>query len=300
MTGCATAPTWSDAWRPRCWPPSRECRAGPGVLASVFSRAPLSPAAEAYRHLRARLEPMMAVADRRTVLLVASGGIREGRTSVAANLATALAHAGRTVVLVDADLRRPALSTLFQTGTRPGLTDLLAGRASVEEVAVPTDVPGLKLVTVGKLTGASADLFEGSVLTRTFAQMRTQAEVVVVDSAPTRALSDAVTLARVSDITILVADLRRTHRGDASAAVQDLRAAEPPAIVGVLNNVRRSRRRHQARSRVPGGPTSLLPVASVPSALAAAVPPRGSNGTSRISFGPSDSDEPPTISLDPK
>src|ERR1700683_1162426 len=214
-----------------------------GRPASIFSRAPLSPAAEAYRHLRVRLEPIMAVSDGSTVLLVASGGIREGRTSVAANLATALAHAGRSVILVDADLRRPALNTVFKTGARPGLADLLAARASIEEVAVATDVPGLRLITVGKPTDQSADLFQSNVLTKTLAKIRAQAAVVVVDSAPVRAISDAITLARLSDITLVVADLRRTHRADANAVARDLRTAEPQAIVGVLNNVPRSLRR---------------------------------------------------------
>ena len=252
-----------------------------GRPASIFARAPLSPAAEAYRHLRVRLEPIMSVSDPGRMLLVASGGPREGRTSVAANLATALAHAGTIVILVDADLRRPSLSTVFNTGARPGLTDLLAGRASIEEVAVLTDVPGLKLITAGNLTDKSADMFEGNLLTRTFAKIRTQAEVVVVDSAPIRTISDAITLARISDITMVVADLRRTHRADASAVAQDLRAAEPPAIVGVLNNVPRSLRKNQARPGVPGGPESLSPASSVPSALAASVPPRGPNGRNR-------------------
>jgi capsular exopolysaccharide synthesis family protein len=253
-----------------------------GRPASIFARAPLSPAAEAYRHLRVRLEPIMSVSDRGTVLLVASEGVREGRTSVAANLAVALAHAGSAVILVDADLRRPSLSTVFDTGVRAGLTDLLAGRASLEEVAVPTAVPGLRLVTAGRLSDQSADMFEGQLLARIFAQVRALAPVVVVDSAPIRAISDAVALARVSDIAVVVANTRRTHRADASAAVQDLRAAEPGAIVGVLNNVPRPVRRRRARPNVPGGPKSLAPVASVPSVLAAAVPPHGPNGKARI------------------
>jgi Mrp family chromosome partitioning ATPase len=146
----------------------------------------------------------------------------------------------------------------------------------------------LRLVTVGGLTDRSADLFEANVLMRTMARIRDQAEVVVVDSAPIRAISDAITLARLSDITLVVADLRRTHRADASAVGQDLRTAESQTIVGVLNNVPRSLRKHQARSRVPGGPKSLAPAASVPSVLAAAVPARGPNGKDRATFGASE------------
>jgi succinoglycan biosynthesis transport protein ExoP len=258
-------------------------RAGPS--ASIFSRAPLSPAAEAYRHLRVRLEPLMSVSERGTVVLVTSGNVREGRTSVAANLATALAHSGTTVTLVDADLRRPSLSTVFGVGARPGLTDLLTGRATIEEVAVPTDVPGLRLVTVGGLTDGAADILEGALLTRAFVRMRAQSQVIVVDSAPTRALSDAITLARVSDIAVIVADTRRTHRADVRAAVQDLRAAEPGAIVGVLNKVSLSLRKGQARPAMPGGPRSLAPAARVPSTLATAVPPRGPNGKGPVPLG---------------
>ena len=86
-----------------------------GSPASVFSRTPHSPAAEAYRYLRARLEPLVASADGGVVLLVAGPRRLEGRTSVAANLATALAYAGDKVILVDADLKNPALSKVFGT-----------------------------------------------------------------------------------------------------------------------------------------------------------------------------------------
>jgi capsular exopolysaccharide synthesis family protein len=284
-----------------------------GRPTAIFRRAPLAPASEAYRHLRVRLEPLIGTAsDGAAVLLVTSWGIREGRTSVAANLAAALAHAGVTVILVDADLRRPSQSTVFETGERPGLADLLAGRASVEEVAVPTEVPGLKLVTVGKLTLRSADMFEVKWLNRAFAKLKARAEVIVVDSAPISALSDAIPLAQVSDIAVLVAKLGRTRRADVSAAAGELKAAEPRVIVGVLNNAPRSHRRGQVRPSVPDAPETLAPTASVPSVLAASVPPRGPNGSGRTSLdarhlgsqgpsaGGSDADDEPTSFVDPE
>ena len=284
-----------------------------GNPASIFCRAPLSPAAEAYRHLRVRLEPfIVSASDREAVLLVTSWGIREGRTSVAANLAAALAHAGVTVILVDADLRRPSLDTVFETGERAGLTDLLAGRASIEDVAVPTEVPGLRLVTVGTLTSRSADMFEVGWLTKAVAKLRSKAEVVVLDSAPIGAISDAITLARVSDIAIVVASPRRTQRNDASAAVQELRAVEPRSIVGVLNNVTRPLREGQARPSVPAAPDSPVPAARVPSVLATMVPPRGQNGQHRTKLGDleperqgplpgwSEADDGPASSQDPE
>ena len=253
--------------------------------ALVFCRAPFSPAAEAYRYLRARLNPLItSVSDHGAVLLVAGAQALEGRTCVAANLATALAHAGDTVILVDADLRHPSLSEVFSTGERPGLTDLLAGRASLEEVAVPTEVPGLRLVTVGEVAVRPADMFEVAGLTRAFAGMRAVADVVVIDSAPVQAVSDAIILARVSDLVVVVADVRRTDRGAASAAVQEIRATGPRIIIGVLNRVP-SLGNGQVRSSVTRESESLAPSPSVPALLAGKVPPRGPNGQRWARYG---------------
>lgn len=249
-----------------------------GNPALVFSRAPYSRAAEAYRFLRARLDPALTSIESGAVLLVASTHGGEGRTSVASNLATALAHAGDNVILVDADLRRPALSKIFGTGDRPGLSDLLAGRASLEEVAVATDVPGLRLVTAGEVGTRPTDMFEVFRLTRGFARMKAVADVIVVDSSPLLAVSDALTLARVSDLVVVVADLRHTRRGDASSAAQQIRAVGLGTIVGVLNRMPRSVLNVQARPSLQPEPESLASSSDVPTILAGMVPLRGQNG----------------------
>jgi len=248
--------------------------------AFAFSRAPLSAAAESYRYLRAHLAPLIAdTPGGGAVLLVAGARPREGRTSTAANLAAALAHAGDTVLLVDADLRNPALDRLFETGERPGLTDLLAGRASLEEVAVPTDVPGLRLVTAGTAP-TGADSLDPARLNRAVARMRATANVIVIDSAPVLAVSDAVTLARASDLVLLVADVRRTGRQQAAAAAQQVRGAEPQIIIGVLNCVPRPFLSGQTRN-TSAQPETLAPVSQAATILARSVPPRGQNGQGR-------------------
>jgi len=207
--------------------------------ALVFSQAPSSRAAEAYRYLRARLEPRLrATAERGTVLLVTGAQTREGRTTVASNLAAALAQAGATVLLVDADLQRPSLTESFGTGARPGLTGLLTGQAALRDVAVPTAVRGLMLVPAGESVDRPADLLGAAGLARTFSEMREVADVVVVDSAPVLAASDAITLARVSDVVVAVADVRRTRRAAARAAAAQF-AAAGATTVGVLNRVKR-------------------------------------------------------------
>lgn len=249
-----------------------------GPPASAFARSPRSPVAEGYRYLRARLDPLIASTEGGVVLLVASARRSEGRTSVAANLATALAHAGDKVILVDADLQHPSLSKVFGTRLKPGLGDLLAGRALPEEVAVPTYVPGLRLVTTGDEAGLTSDTLDVSSLGRGFARMKAVADVIVVDSAPMLEVSDALRLASVSDLVVVVADPRRTRRGDASSVARQIRAVGLGTIVGVLNAVPMAlwnRSTLSNGSREGDWSTSSPQVSAI---LRSLVPSRGPNG----------------------
>jgi capsular exopolysaccharide synthesis family protein len=265
----------------------------------VFSQAPLSRAAEAYRYLRARLDPLLtATPDRGTVLLVASAQPREGRTCVATNLATALAQSGATVLLVDADLRRPAIGELFGTGEGPGLTDMLGRTASLDDVAVYTNVPSLRIVTIGRPVGQPADIFETTRLARVFTAMRAAADVIVVDSGPILSVSDAIAVTRVSDVVAIVGDIRRTKRSAVSTAVAEIRAMEPETIVGVLNRAPGPLLASAARPSVTHKPP-LSPSATVTGKLAHMAPQSG-NGLKRSSLslawlsrhGRSDEDDP--------
>ena len=249
--------------------------------ACVFSQAPLSRAAEAYRYIRSHLQLLAdSASEGAMVLLVASPQGGEGSTCVAANLATALAHANSSVILVDADLRHPSLTEVFGVAERPGLTELIAGSASRDEVAVPTSLPGLRLVTAGKVPGQAADIFEPERLARAFYKMRAIADFIVVDSAPLLVASDAIILARASDLVIVVADIRRTERASASAAAQEIRAIGPRTIVGVLNGVPSSKNGEELRT-ANYEPDSPARSPGLPATLVGIVPPRRANGQGR-------------------
>ena len=270
------------------------CLGGPVLAAiplvqhpdDVFLRRPLSPAAEAYRYLRENLSPLITAApDGGAALLVSGAQPGDGRTSVAANLAAALAEPGARVLLIDADLRHPAMSEVFDAGRRPGFSDLLAGRASLDEVAVPDPrVPGLRLVTAGLVTTRPAEIFRDARLTWAFREMRAQADVIVVDSAPVLEDSHTLALARASDIVAMVANVRCSIREAVSAAVQQVRATGPQAIIGVLNGV--SAPAEGRAQRIPVYEPQPVDIASeAPAILADAVPPRGPNGQHREQSG---------------
>ncbi|MBO0823183.1 MAG: P-loop NTPase [Actinobacteria bacterium] len=251
----------------------------------VFIRRPLSAAAESYRFIREHLNPLItSVPDGGAVLLVAEAQSRDGCTSVAANLAIALAETGANVLLVDADLWHPSLGAVFDAGRRPGWSDLLAGRASLDEVAVPVPrVPGLRLVSAGYVTARPADIFRETRLDQAFGAMRAQADVIVVDSAPVLEVSHTIALARSSDLVAVVADARRTTREDVSAVAQQIRAAGPRVIFGIVNGVASPVNGRARPAPAHGG--ALTPVAEVPAILASAVPPRGPNGKHGELFG---------------
>jgi Mrp family chromosome partitioning ATPase len=263
----------------------------PGVIPrakhpdGVFIKQPLSAAAESYRYLRELLNPLITTApDGGAVLLVAGAQADDGSTSVAANLAVALAEQGRKVLLVDADLWHPALGAVFGAGRRPGWTDLLGRRASLDEVTVPVPgAPGLRLMTAGDATARSAEIFRDARLAQAFRDMRAQADVIVIDSAPVLESSHTLALARASDIVTIVADVRRTAREDVSAAAQQIRANGPRVIIGALTGVASS---VNGKARpTPAPEASVSTAAEVPAILASAVPPRGPNGQHKEPFG---------------
>lgn len=221
--------------------------------ARIFTDEPGSPSAEAYRYLRTHVEPLLQAGPAGGKVLLVTGAQRqEGRSSVAANLASSLVRAGRRVILVDADLRHPFLGDVFGTERRAGLTDLLAGRATLADVAVSTPNvragsspradaarSGLQLITAGRDASGAADVLHSESLERALEEMRGAADVIVVDSGPALSVSDPIAIAQQSDLVLQVANVRRTMRQSIRAAAQELRTGGDITLLGVLTGVSR-------------------------------------------------------------
>ena len=213
--------------------------AGTATGLPILLRDPGSPAAESYRYLRTRLHPALRTSGA-TTILVTSPGDRQGRTAVAANLAVSLAQAGRSVILVDADLRRPVQHQVFQVPGDYGLTTLLDGNATVSEVLEETTVPGLRVLPAGHRTGEHVDLLEGPQLARVLRAVQKHCDVVVLDSAAVLSASDAIALAALSDHVLLVGDFRRTTRGSVRRALAELSEVTDGNVNTVLLNLPKS------------------------------------------------------------
>ena len=196
---------------------------------------PRSATAETYRTLRSNVEFASIDAPIRT-LLVTSSVPGEGKTVTAANLAVVFAQAGRLVLLVDADLRKPGVHGIFNVPNERGLTTLLRDEQAVlETILQDTEQPGLRLLTTGPLPPNPAELLGSQRMRQALDRLLAVAELIVIDSPPLQAVADAAVLSSRVDGTLLVIDTSRGHR----RAVRDSREALARAgakVLGVVIN----------------------------------------------------------------
>ncbi|MCY1145598.1 CpsD/CapB family tyrosine-protein kinase [Actinoplanes sp. Pm04-4] len=214
-------------------PRARRSR-GPGAPLPVMLRSPDSSDAEAYRYLRARLDNRL---ERPAVVLVAGGHEGEGRSTTAANLAVALAQSGRRVVLVDTDVRNPALHLMFDLSRDRGLTNVLAGRHSLAETLAAGAIVDLRVLAVGDERDNGSDLLAGGGLHDLVDDLKEQCDVVVLDSPALLGVADGLGLAAHADQILLVTDYRRATRAGVARVAAELDEVAPGRVAAVLIGV---------------------------------------------------------------
>ena len=227
------------AFRPRRRDPA-------GRLAIVAY--PNSLAAEAYRSLRTRLVEAATPSHAKTLLVTSPGW--EDKSTVAANLAAALAQSGRSVVLVSADMRWGRVHELFGLGIGPGLSGLLQGRAGLGQAVQRTQVPRLRLLPPGMPPADPAALLQSAAWHTALSDIRRRADVTVIEAPPVLASPDARTLADLAEMILVVADARRSTRAQMRLTMREVEHVRGKLAGCVLANVGR-RRRLRSRGRAP-------------------------------------------------
>ena len=198
---------------------------------------PRSPAAEAFRTVRTNVE--FAGLDRGLRIVVVTSSLSgEGKTVVAGNLAVAFAQAGRRVILVDADLRRPGVASIFGLAENPGLTDLVRSDAiGIDTVAQETEVPNLRIITAGTIPANPAELLGSRRMEAIGQRLIEAADIVIYDTPPITAVTDAALTAAKADATIMVVQSHRASKRVVTQGIEALTKVNARIVGAVLNNV---------------------------------------------------------------
>lgn len=193
---------------------------------------------ESMRELRTNIQ-YMSVDDPPRSIVVTSSLPGEGKSTTAANLAITLASSGENVVLIDGDLRRPMVATVFGLIGDVGLSDVLAGRASEEDVIQTVGPEGkLRVLASGRIPPNPSELLGSQRMRDLLARLSADA-IVIIDAPPLIPVTDASVLTHRADGAVIVAAVGRTTIDALTKAQQNLERADGKALGVVLNRVPR-------------------------------------------------------------
>jgi tyrosine-protein kinase len=203
----------------------------------VTATRPTSPAAESYRSLRTSLQFARQERDLR-IILVTSPASNEGKTTTLANLGAVFAQGGERVVLVSGDLRRPRIGQFFGLPEATGLTTVLKGERSVEQVLQPaTGFDRLSVLAAGPVPPNPAELLSGPGMQQVFATLRANFDLILIDSPPVLPVTDAMVLSSYADGTLLVVAAGQTRRTELERTAEKFSQASAAVLGIVLNEV---------------------------------------------------------------
>ncbi len=236
--------------------------------------------AEAYRSLRTAL--LLSSARELKVIVVTSAVPSEGKTSTAANLAVVLAQLGKKVLLVDGDLRKPRLHEVFRAANQIGLVSFLTHGAEAEKIIFRCDIDNLFLTPSGPIPPNPSELLSSERMGEFLRFVRARFDMVVIDSAPTLAVTDAILLGSLSDGVVLCLRAGYVQRRDAKSCRDRLLQADVKLLGVVLNRHQGVEGRYRsgysgsygyAEAEVYGvGPVAGAPAGTAASAVSSADP----------------------------
>ena len=181
----------------------------PQNVGSLVDEGEESPHAEAYRVLRTNILFAARKSEDQTTFTVVSGGAGEGKTTTMFNLAVIFAQLGDRILVVDSDLRRPSMHRYFKVTNSIGLTNLLLGQNTLDEVIQTTDIPNMHFIPSGKLPSSSMGVLSSSKMKDFVADMKSRYDYVFFDAPPIMGVSDASVLASAVDLCVLVVQYRK-------------------------------------------------------------------------------------------
>lgn len=195
---------------------------------------PMSDVAEGYRTVRTSVYFGTPAGTART-LLITSPAPSEGKSTLASNLAIAMAQAGNRILLLDADFRKPTQHKIFQIERNVGLSNVLAEQASLREALFQTDVPGLDVLPCGPIPSNPSEILNSQSFADVLAELSSKYDHVLLDSPPLMPVTDSRILAANCDATLLAVRAEKTGR-KAAVYTRDVLRSVGARLLGVVVN----------------------------------------------------------------
>jgi len=191
-----------------------------------------------YRSIRTNLAFVTSQGQEQAVAITSSGP-REGKTATSSNLAITFAQLGQKVLLIDADLRRPSVHSVFKLENNKGLSSLLIEATETEETIKQTDLANLHVITSGPTPPNPSELLSSPSFDRCLDRLRPHYDKIIFDACPTLMISDVLSLAQKVDGMIFVIRAEQPYRGVVSKAIGQLTNVGANLLGVILNGVHR-------------------------------------------------------------
>lgn len=204
--------------------------------------APRSSFAENCRSITTNIDFMNTTSDsEKRSFVVTSPGPMEGKTTIAANLASTMAEQGSKIIVIDTDLRKPRLHKLFQTDNKVGITTYISGANKVDEIIRHSKVKNLDYISTGPIPPNALQILKSKQFQNLFKALLERYDRIIFDSPPTSAVSDALVLSKQVDGVILIAKYNTTNKHFLKEATIQFNAINANIIGVILNQADRSK-----------------------------------------------------------
>jgi len=202
----------------------------------IVAKKPDSIPSEAFRALRTRIQFSHPDKDSIKTILITSSAPQEGKTTVAINLGGSFAQSNRRTLVVDCDLRKPRIHTVFNSNRFPGLIDYLFDKTSLSEIIRETELPNLNYITSGTIPPNPAEMLESKAMKEFLKTIQDKYDVILLDSPPVIAVTDSEILASLVDASLLVVSAETTESDLLEKSVELIKRDGSSFIGTVLNN----------------------------------------------------------------
>jgi len=203
----------------------------------IVEKDPNSLASEVYRTIRTNLLFSINHSSSPKTIVVTSSVPKEGKTLTAVNLATMIANSGEKVLLVDCDMRKPRIHTIFNQDNKIGLSYFLQGKGNLEEIVQYSGIDNLYLVTSGKITNSPAELISSRNMKLFIEKASLQFTKIIFDTPPITLVTDAAVLSSITTGVVLVAEGSRITKGLLGKSKELLQNVDAKILGIILNNI---------------------------------------------------------------